>query len=251
MTTDLCKRQQLEKDYHDNKYREGRGDQQNSGADAAYRFFWDLVGSVNGQRVLDFGCGNGWVSLSLVKQGAEVYGIDISRELISSAKRLAERDQLVSSVHFEEMACEDLRFPDNYFDLVLGSAILHHTDIERAARGISRVLNQGGRCVFIEPMNENFILRLWRKITPWRRSPTERALSQRDLGTICAAFSTTNLYFFNLTSIVTEGILIFFPKNRFISRVNEILEKFDSLLVKKIPSLGKYCAVVVLELYKR
>ncbi|MGH8542275.1 MAG: class I SAM-dependent methyltransferase [Gammaproteobacteria bacterium] len=240
----------MEKEYHDNKYREGRGDQQNSGADAAYRFFWDLVGSVKDRRVLDFGCGNGWVSLTLAKEGAKVYGIDISGELISSAKRLAESNHLVSRVHFEEMACEDLQFPDNYFDLVLGSAILHHTDIERAALGISRVLKQGGRCVFIEPMNENFVLRLWRKITPWRRSQTERALSQRDLETICTAFSTTNLYFFILTSILTEGILVFFPKNRFISRVNEFLGKFDSLLVKKLPSLGKYCAVVVLELRK-
>jgi len=39
-----------------------------------------------GKKVLDVGCGDGRTAFELIKQGAEVYGIDISKKAINYAK---------------------------------------------------------------------------------------------------------------------------------------------------------------------
>ncbi len=44
-----------------------------------------------------------------------------------------------------------LQFPDNSFDVVFGSSILHHLDFERVMPELFRVLKPGGRIVFAEP----------------------------------------------------------------------------------------------------
>ena len=48
------------------------------------------------------------------------------------------------------MTAEDLDFPPESFDLVVGAYILHHVEIEVAAFQISRVLKPGGKAFFLE-----------------------------------------------------------------------------------------------------
>ncbi|MCI0558171.1 MAG: class I SAM-dependent methyltransferase [Nitrososphaera sp.] len=250
MTNMISKRQQIEREYHNKKAKEGIKPHFETQPEASYDFFWDLVGPVQGLRVLDVGCGDGWVTVSLAKKGAQVSGIDISDELINTAQRRAEREHLQEPASFHVMASEDLRFPENSFDLAIGSAILHHTDIELSVRSIYRVLKQGGRGVFIEPMNQNVVLKFWRAMTPNRRTPTERALTSKDLNMILAVFPHSNLHFFKLASIFTVGLKIFFPKSGLIKRLNRLVENMDTHILSTFPSLGKYCAVVVLDLHK-
>ncbi len=243
-------RQRVEERYHDETavnsvscYRGGENG-------AHYRFFANLIGDVAGLNVLDFGCGDGWYSIKLGMSCANVWGIDISGELINRANRLAVDKGLSKNVCFEKMAGEDLTFPDNFFDLIIGSAILHHTDIKRALRSILRVLKPGGRAIFIEPLNENGLLRIWRKVTPWRRSPTEKALVNRDLEFIQKIFPLANCKHFFFISILTQGFLLIFRKSKFLAIINNLTEMLDGFLIKELPFLGKYCAVVVLELKK-
>jgi ubiquinone/menaquinone biosynthesis C-methylase UbiE len=148
------------------------------------------------------------------------------------------------------MPGENLTFSDNYFDLCLGSAILHHTDLNLAIKNIYRVLKPGGRAIFIEPLNQNLFLKCWRKLTPWRRSPAEKALINDDLKFIRELFPNAKFHFFTFSSILTEGVMIIFPNNRFVSSINRLLERFDNKLLNLFPSLGKYCAIVVLEINK-
>lgn len=249
MTNTISNRQQIEREYH-NKKAKGIRSHVETQPESSYDFFWDLVGPVQGLRVLDVGCGDGWVTMSLAKKGAQVSGIDISDELINTAQQWAEREHFQESASFYVMATEDLRFPESSFDLVIGSAILHHTDIELSVRSIHRVLKQGGRGVFIEPMNQNFVLKFWRAMTPNRRTPTERALTSKDLNMILDVFPHSNRHFFKLASIFTVGLKIFFPKSGFIKRLNQIVENMDTHILSAFPSLGKYCAVVVLDLRK-
>lgn len=153
------------------------------------------------------------MSIALAKTGAEVYGIDISQELIKKALQLADRERLADKLNFMEMPGENLTFQENYFGLVLGSSILHHTDIAMAMRSIQRVLKPNGGAIFLEPMNQNVLLRIWKKITPWRRSPAERALSESDLKLIQDNFPDSKYYFFTFFPILTEGLLILAPTN--------------------------------------
>lgn len=144
MENQLSKRQRAEEQYHDSKYRNNVLAAPQMKEESAYSLFRQLKGDVKSLKVLDYGCGNGWLSIDLVRAGAaEVCGIDISKELIEIARNLAETKGLSEKIHFEKMPGENITFPDNSFDLILGSAILHHTEIERAITNIFRVLKLG------------------------------------------------------------------------------------------------------------
>ena len=247
----VLERQKIEEKYHNKKYkilktRRPSPKKENS----AYVFYRKLRGDISKLNILDFGCGNGWVSIDLAKSGAQVWGIDISEESIKKARKWAENENLSNKIKFEKMPGENIKYNDNFFDLVLGSAILHHTEIKLAVKEIFRVLKPGGKALFIEPMNQNVFLKIWRKLTPWRRSPMEKALTYKDIMFIRDIFPKINSYFFGFLSIFTSGLIIIFRSNPFLVYVHVCAEKIDDMLLKAIPFLGKYCSVVVLELSK-
>ena len=248
MTEPLSDRQKAEKAYHDGKYRNKSADKQVSQLDAAYGFYWRIIGDVKGLKILDYGCGNGWLSVQLAKTGAEVCGIYISGELIRQANELKERHGLSNGISFHEMPAENLTFPDAYFDIIAGSAVLHHTEVPAALRNIARVLKPGGRAVFIEPMNQNLLLKIWRTLTPWRRSRTERALGAAELRLIKDVFPNVSFHFFDFSTIIAHGLLAIAPKSKILLSLKRLLDRADSVILNAAPWLGKYCAVVVLEL---
>jgi len=250
MQRPLTTRQEVEKQYHNLKYRHD-SEFVPSNSESAYRYYFKRLSCVNGCKVLDFGCGDGWSSIKLAKEGANVIGIDISEELIRRAKKRISDEGLDNSVKFYVMSGEDLEFEDGLFDLVVGSAILHHTDIAQAINNIHRVLKQDGRGIFIEPMNQNILLKMWRILTPWRRSSVERALLLKDIKSIKNKFRSIDIKYFYLFSVYAEGLKLLFPKSEILEKIGQRLNKFDDYFLEKFPFLGKYCAVVVLEMKKK
>ena len=68
-------------------------------------------------KVLDVGCGTGYFSILLAKDGHQVTGIDLTPDMISCAKQLAREEQADCS--FMVMDAEKLDFPSETFDLVI------------------------------------------------------------------------------------------------------------------------------------
>ena len=251
MTDELTERQKQEEFYHDNKYKDkSQSEVIRSSAGEYYKFFWEQLGDVKGKKILDFGCGNGWLSIGYAKDGADVWGFDISGELIEKAKKWVKKEGLSGKVTLEKMAAENLSYEDNFFDLIVGSAILHHTELDITLRNIKKVLKPDGKAIFIEPMNQNIFLQLWRRMTPNRRSPTERALIKSDLLLIEHIFPRARLTFFGFFSIFTEGLLVFSPQSKIVATLNKWMEKIDCRIFQMLPFLGRFGAVVVLELRK-
>jgi len=94
-------------------------------------------------KILDVGCGTGFFSLLLAKQGAVVTGIDLSPEMIAKSQAWAKAEK--QAIDFRVMDAEQLVFPDNTFDLVISRNVtwdLPHP-IE-AYRQWLRVLKPGG-----------------------------------------------------------------------------------------------------------
>lgn len=247
---ELERRQQIEREYHNRKYKDNYSPESSGTVNSAYTYFQSLINQLPPGRVLDFGCGDGWVSIMLAKKGYDVYGIDISIELIKKARSIAKETNLSLNVRFEEMAGEDLKFQDNYFDAVFGSAVLHHTDFKLALDNIHRVLKPGGIGLFIEPLNQNILLKIWRILTPWRRSPTERALTLREINMIMNKFPPSRLHYFIFSSMLTKGLITIFPNINCFNKINTWFESIDDHLISRYPKLGKSCAVVVIELVK-
>jgi len=49
---------------------------------------WESLGDVSGLRVLDLGCGSGWLSAQLADAGAHVTGVDGAQSLLAKARAL-------------------------------------------------------------------------------------------------------------------------------------------------------------------
>src|SRR5215831_11005665 len=77
-----------------------------------------------GLKVLDVGCGNGYVLFQYARHGAEVAGVDLTGTAVDlSRKRFA---LCGLSCDFREVDGNSLPFPDNYFDIVCSMGVLHH-----------------------------------------------------------------------------------------------------------------------------
>jgi len=106
-----------------------------------------------GQYVLDLGCGTGTLAM-MAKQAqpqAEVFGLDADPEMLKMA--YAKRDQAKLNVTFDVGFTNDLPYPDESFDRVLSSIMIHHLktpDKEKTAREVYRVLKPGGQLHIID-----------------------------------------------------------------------------------------------------
>lgn len=97
----------------------------------------DHYGIKPGDRILDVGCGKGFLlyDFTLVVPGVEVYGIDVSQYAIDNAKEEV-RDRLTVG------NATKLPWPDRHFDLVYSLNTLHNLhcyDLDPALREIERV----------------------------------------------------------------------------------------------------------------
>jgi ubiquinone/menaquinone biosynthesis C-methylase UbiE len=96
-----------------------------------------------GAKVIDAGCGPGYVAASAQLLGADVEGIDFSEGMVRQAKAL------FPQIAFSVADVENLPMQDETFDAVLSNIVLFHvTDPQRAMSEARRVLNPGGRFVF-------------------------------------------------------------------------------------------------------
>lgn len=127
-------------------------------------------------------------------------GIDISGVAIAQATRRAEAERL-GNTHFLVADAMATGFPDASFDLVFGSGILHHLDLDAALREIHRILRPGGTAIFKEPMVGNIVLRLYRHATPDTRTIDEHPLTRQDLRLARSIFAHARYRFHGLLTI--------------------------------------------------
>jgi len=200
-----------------------------------------LISNCHNKRVLEYGCGTGSYSLLLAEHGAEVVGIDISDTRIEVARARAEERGL-KNVTFLVMDAEMMQFEDDSFDMICGGGILHHLDINKALRELTRVLKPEGKAIFIEPMGHNPLINLFRKLTPRSRTEDEHPLTAGDLELIRRFFRQVNYRFFHLSSLLAvpfQGTGVF-------PSLLKTLDGFDERLFERVPSLELLAWQVVL-----
>ena len=107
-----------------------------------------------GDAVLDVGCGTGTLALEvarLVGRAGRVAGVDPGTEQIARARAKAARRH--EPIEFQIGVIEQLPFPDQTFDVVLSTLMMHHLPASLKRQGlaeIARVLKPGGRLVIAD-----------------------------------------------------------------------------------------------------
>jgi ubiquinone/menaquinone biosynthesis C-methylase UbiE len=107
-------------------------------------------------RILDLGCGTGYLSLEFLSRGYRVTGLDLSREMIQAFEDSIPATLKPQAQFVVEDVEEFLSQNEEEFDVIVLSAILHHLfDYESVLRKICARLSSGNRLlVFFEPLKQ-------------------------------------------------------------------------------------------------
>ncbi|MBK0378167.1 methyltransferase domain-containing protein [Mucilaginibacter segetis] len=101
----------------------------------------ELLGAKSGERILDLGCGTGYLTHQIKEQGAIVTGIDASPDMIAKAKKT------YPDVKFSVADGANFHFDDK-FDAVFSNATLHWIkNVDAVIKSVYDSLKPGGRFV--------------------------------------------------------------------------------------------------------
>jgi SAM-dependent methyltransferase len=109
----------------------------------------DAIARIKDSRSLDLATGPGTIALELAALGSSVVGIDISAELIATAKRLSKGRNLEDKTDFRVASAENTGLDANSFDIVTAGQCWHWFDSAAAMAEARRVLRPGGVLVIV------------------------------------------------------------------------------------------------------
>jgi ubiquinone/menaquinone biosynthesis C-methylase UbiE len=170
------------------------------------RFILQRLGDVQGKSLLDLGCGAGENSVYFALKGAHCLAADYSPGMVDVALKLAESNQVeITGKVINAMAID---LPDNTFDIVYASNLLHHIpDPIVAIKEMRRVLKPGGKACFWDPLRHNPVINVYRRIATKVRTEDEMPL---DIGIVDAVRSQFTHTEFDTFWIATLWIFLRF-----------------------------------------
>jgi tellurite methyltransferase len=115
-----------------------------------YLFDQILRGNISpGMKVVDAGCGGGRNIQYLLREGYEVFGVDLSAEAVAAVRKMAgELAPRLPAENFQVAGVEAMPFGDEFADVVVCHSVLHfardESELKAMVRGLWRVLRPGG-----------------------------------------------------------------------------------------------------------
>ena len=244
-------RYQVEERFHDVRAQESIDDFYSFGAlDFADTYLWCQLGDLKGKHILEIGCGDGKATLRFAQAGAYVTAIDISGGMVELTKKRIEANGYAERVKGIHMKGEDIDFKSESFDVVYGHSVLHHMDLDKFTPACAKILRKNGIACFLEPLDYNPIINLFRKYTPHRRTPTEQPLKMYQLSAMAQQFGAWEHREFVLLSLVAffwyYGIRI----KWLFQATMKVLNPVDRILFKILPPLRRIAWVTVVRFEK-
>jgi 2-polyprenyl-3-methyl-5-hydroxy-6-metoxy-1,4-benzoquinol methylase len=205
------------------------------------------LGDIKGKRILELGCGTGWFSVILAKRGGIIDGIDISPVAIDIAKQRAVVNNVENCVKFHVMSFYDLGFSTEYFDIIVGLSVLHHSRNKYLlAESMHRVLKRQGVVFFNEPFGNSSTLEKLRLYIPVKVNDEDNTHWNEQI-------KYSDLVVFN------PFFKISFKEFQFFSRLNRVIKPvivikylglIDLILLSRFKWLRPYARNIVIRLDK-
>jgi SAM-dependent methyltransferase len=206
--------------------------------------FYDADGKV----ALDYGCGRGRNMFQMLERRARhVSAFDISEVRAAEAKDRVVARRAASRASVLVADGHRTPFADDSFDLVVGTAVLHHLDLGVALREVRRVLKKGGLAVFSEPLAHNPLVRLFRAVTPFARTEDEQPLEGEHLDLCDSLFPGFRHYEKEFLTIPLSLVNLVLP-TRWHEPLGRRLAPLDDWLLERMPFLRRYARITVLVL---
>lgn len=211
------------------------------------RYVFGFLGDMRAKRVLDICCGYSMTPVMFALAGAQVVAVDVAQQALNLVMRVAHMHAVADRVQIHCGPAEDLPFPDADFDLVYGGAALHHLQLDRAGRELSRVLRRGGRAGFQDPLGHNLLLEFARDNLHYAakhpQKATDKPLRVADIHTFGRHFTTYSWRGFDLLAMLPRVA----PR---VSKLRKHLEQIDHALFDAVPFLQRYARFAVIQATK-
>lgn len=225
----------------------------------------EAMGDVKGKFILEYGSGRGELSVALAKLGGIVTGIDIGKDLVELAKRIANVNNV--QCEFFVSSVDDLNFQDNSFDFVVGNAILHHLPKKAVVDSLNeayRVLRPGGMALFNETIENSRVFDFLQNLFPvgkpgslyyrpsilqreqWAEyilQVDDRSLSNRELKNAQGRFYEVEFRY--------SGLLIRLARLYPNPKLSKFLDNIDKFLTHKYSPVKKLSQVALVVYRKR
>lgn len=125
---------------------------------ARFEYFDTIVPTFAGRRVVDVGCGAGFMAEALARRGAHVVGVDPSLAALTQAR--AHASELRLAIEYRPGVGEALPLASESCDLAVCVDVLEHVaDVDRLLAEVARVLVPGGLLLF-DTINRTWLAEL-------------------------------------------------------------------------------------------
>jgi SAM-dependent methyltransferase len=238
-----------EKLFHNNRFKDGSDNRKilngiysiTTDSDKFYKKL--TIDSLKSSSILlEYGCGPGGDLIFYKSLNLKIYGIDISEEAVSSAQNSA--NILGLNALFSVQDAENTNFENEFFDVVIGTGILHHLDLHASLSELSRIVKNSGCCIFSEPMGHNALINLFRFLTPKMRSDDEHPLLMSDIKLMKNYFNKVDVNYFysiSLLSILFKGTILF-------NGIYRTLRFIEDSVYNVFPFFKKYSWICVVKM---
>ena len=138
------------------------------GDKVAFGLFFDHISPR--EKILDVGIGTGLSSQRFHSYGLDVYGVDISKEMLEECRKKG----FATELNVLDITTEKIPHPDGFFDHAICHGVLHFFgDLTSIFKEVSRVIKPGGIFIFTVMCDEEGGPDgdvVTRKMTKWNRA---------------------------------------------------------------------------------
>ena len=118
--------------------------------------YTDEIIDLSRGKVLDIGCGSGYVLLALKEKGCEVSGLEANQNAVDMCTGLG--------LDVFQGTLEEADYPDNSFDVVILSQVIEHLQSpSETLREINRILKPGGKVLLYCPNVKSYLTNVFGK----------------------------------------------------------------------------------------